>query len=97
VTSESFTFHKLCVLGLGYIGLPTAAMFATHGLDVIGVDIDQEVVEILNNGDVHIEEPGLKTVVQAAIRSGNLCVACEPEPPPTRNLQTCPLTHLTPV
>jgi UDP-N-acetyl-D-mannosaminuronic acid dehydrogenase len=55
-------------------------MFATHGLDVIGVDIDQEVVEILNNGDVHIEEPGLKTVVQAAIRSGNLCVACEPEP-----------------
>lgn len=57
----------LCVLGLGYIGLPTAAMFATHGLDVIGVDIDQEVVEILNNGDVHIEEPGLKTVVQAAI------------------------------
>jgi UDP-N-acetyl-D-mannosaminuronic acid dehydrogenase len=55
-------------------------MFATHGLEVVGVDIDQEVVEILNNGDVHIEEPGLKTVVQAAIRSGNLCVACEPEP-----------------
>jgi UDP-N-acetyl-D-mannosaminuronic acid dehydrogenase len=73
-------FDKICVLGLGYIGLPTAAMFATHGLDVVGVDIDQEVVEILNNGDVHIKEPGLKTVVQAAIRSGNLCVACEPEP-----------------
>jgi UDP-N-acetyl-D-mannosaminuronic acid dehydrogenase len=54
-------------------------MFATHGLEVVGVDIDQEVVDILNNGDVHIEEPGLKTVVQAAIRSGNLCVACEPE------------------
>jgi UDP-N-acetyl-D-mannosaminuronate dehydrogenase len=45
VTSESFTFHKLYVLGLGYIGLPT------HGLEVVGVDIDQEVVEMLNNGD----------------------------------------------
>lgn len=72
--------NSLCVLGLGYIGLPTAAMFATHGLSVTGVDIDQEVVHILNNGEIHIEEPGLKTVVQAAIQSGNLCVACEPEP-----------------
>jgi UDP-N-acetyl-D-mannosaminuronic acid dehydrogenase len=71
---------KLCVLGLGYIGLPTAAMFATHGLEVVGVDVDQEVVEILNNGDVHIREPGLRTVVQAAINSGHLCVTCEPEP-----------------
>jgi UDP-N-acetyl-D-mannosaminuronic acid dehydrogenase len=74
------TFDKICVLGLGYIGLPTAAMFATHGLEVVGVDIDREVVEILSNGEVHIEEPGLKTVVQAAIRSGHLRVACEPEP-----------------
>lgn len=71
---------KICVLGLGYIGLPTSAMFATHGVDVVGVDINEEIVEILNNGDIHIEEPGLKTVVQAAIRSGNLRVACEPEP-----------------
>jgi len=55
-------------------------MFATHGVDVVGVDINEEIVEILNNGDIHIEEPGLKTVVQAAIRSGNLRVACEPEP-----------------
>ena len=71
---------KICVLGLGYIGLPTSAMFATHGVDVVGVDINEEIVEILNNGDIHIEEPGLKTVVQAAIRSGNLRVACKPEP-----------------
>ena len=70
---------KICVLGLGYIGLPTSAMFATHGVEVVGVDINEEIVEILNNGDIHIEEPGLKTVVQAAIRSGNLRVACEPE------------------
>jgi UDP-N-acetyl-D-mannosaminuronic acid dehydrogenase len=54
-------------------------MFATHGVEVVGVDINEEIVEILNNGDIHIEEPGLKTVVQAAIRSGNLRVACEPE------------------
>jgi UDP-N-acetyl-D-mannosaminuronic acid dehydrogenase len=71
---------KLCILGLGYIGLPTASMFATNGVQVVGVDINAEVVEILNNGDIHIEEPGLKTVVSAAIRYGNLTVAGEPEP-----------------
>jgi UDP-N-acetyl-D-mannosaminuronic acid dehydrogenase len=71
---------KICVLGLGYIGLPTAAMFATHGFQVVGVDINERVVETLNNGEVHIHEPGLKTMVQAALKSGNLRVACEPEP-----------------
>jgi len=71
---------KLCVLGLGYIGLPTAAMFATHGVKVHGVDINDKVIEILNNGDIHIEEPGLKTLVKAAIKSENLCVNCQPEP-----------------
>lgn len=71
---------KLCVLGLGYIGLPTAAMFATHAFQVVGVDINKRVVEMLNNGEVHIHEPGLKTLVQAALKSGNLRVACEPEP-----------------
>jgi len=71
---------KICVLGLGYIGLPTAAMFATHGFQVVGVDINERVVETLNQGEVHIHEPGLKTLVQAALKSGNLRVACEPEP-----------------
>lgn len=71
---------QLCILGLGYIGLPTASMFATNGVQVVGVDINEEVVAILNHGDIHIEEPGLRTVVSAAIRSGNLRVACEPEP-----------------
>ncbi len=70
----------ICVLGLGYIGLPTAAMFATHGLQVIGVDINDHIVELLNNGDIHIQEPGLKTLVQAATKSGNLCVNCRPGP-----------------
>jgi UDP-N-acetyl-D-mannosaminuronic acid dehydrogenase len=70
---------KICVLGLGYIGLPTAAMFATHGFQVVGVDVNEWVVETLNNGEVHIQEPGLKTLVQAALKSGNLRVASKPE------------------
>lgn len=70
---------KICVLGLGYIGLPTAAMFATHGFQVVGVDINEHVVGTLNSGDVHLKEPGLKTLVQAALKSGNLQVAREPE------------------
>jgi len=69
---------QVCVLGLGYIGLPTASMFATHGLDVLGVDVNQDVVEILNQGDIHLEEPGLKTIVQAAIGSGNLKISNQP-------------------
>jgi len=71
---------KICVLGLGYIGLPTAAMFAIHGFQVVGVDINQRVIETLSKGDVHIHEPGLKTLVQAALKSGNLRVARQPEP-----------------
>lgn len=72
--------RKICVLGLGYIGLPTAAMFATHGFEVLGVDINEHVLETLNNGDVHIHEPGLKTVVQAALKSGKLTVTRSPAP-----------------
>lgn len=71
--------QKICVLGLGYIGLPTASMFATHDFQVVGVDTNCKVVETLNNGDVHIKEPGLKTIVQAAIKSGNLKVKGEVE------------------
>ncbi len=73
-------YQTLCVLGLGYIGLPTASTFATHGLKVIGVDTNSAVVESLNNGKVHIFEPGLRTLVQAAIRSGNLVVKDQPQP-----------------
>jgi UDP-N-acetyl-D-mannosaminuronic acid dehydrogenase len=72
-------FQSICVLGLGYIGLPTASTFATHGLQVVGVDVDQRVVTVLRNGEVHIHEPGLRTLVQAAFRSDNLKVSDEPE------------------
>lgn len=70
---------KICVLGLGYIGLPTAAMFATQGFEVIGVDVNDRVIQTLNRGDVHINEPGLKTLVRAALNSGNLRVTRQPE------------------
>lgn len=71
---------RICVLGLGYIGLPTAAMFATHDFQVIGVDVNARVVETLNKGEIHLHEPGLKTLVRAALNSGNLHVARQPEP-----------------
>ncbi len=72
-------FHKVCVLGLGYIGLPTASTFATHGLKVIGVDVNPHVVETLSKGEIHIHEPGLHRVVEAALTSGNLTVSSYPE------------------
>jgi UDP-N-acetyl-D-mannosaminuronic acid dehydrogenase len=73
-------FKKICVLGLGYIGLPTASTFATHGVQVVGVDVNQRVVEVLRNGEIHIHEPGLRTLVQAAFHSDNLRVTEQPEP-----------------
>jgi UDP-N-acetyl-D-mannosaminuronic acid dehydrogenase len=72
-------FKRICVLGLGYIGLPTASTFATNGLQVIGVDVNLRVVETLKRGEIHIHEPGLRTIVEEAIKSGNLQVATTPE------------------
>jgi len=66
-------------LGLGYIGLPTASVFATNGFDVVGVDVDSKIVDVLSKGQIHINEPGLKTVVCAAIQSGNMIVRQVPE------------------
>jgi len=73
-------FNKICVLGLGYIGLPTASTFATHGLKVIGVDTNPNIVQTLRNGQLHLHEPGLRTLVQAALRSGNLEISQEAQP-----------------
>ncbi|MBN1305231.1 MAG: nucleotide sugar dehydrogenase [Anaerolineales bacterium] len=73
-------FNKICVLGLGYIGLPTASTFAAYGLQVVGVDINRQVIRTLQNGGLHLYEPGLRTVVEAALKSGNLTVAPQPEP-----------------
>ncbi len=70
---------EISVLGLGYIGLPTASILATNGYKVHGIDVSPPVVEIINKGGIHIEEPGLKTLVQAAVNSGNLRAFTEPQ------------------
>ncbi len=72
-------FQKICILGLGYIGLPTASTFATHGLNVVGVDINPHVIETLRAGNIHIHEPGLRSVVETALTSGKLTVSPKPE------------------
>jgi UDP-N-acetyl-D-mannosaminuronic acid dehydrogenase len=72
-------FDKICILGLGYIGLPTASMFATHGIKVVGVDINPSIIETLQAGRIHIHEPGLGEAVETAVKSGNLSVATRPE------------------
>lgn len=61
---------KLTTIGLGYIGLPTSIMFAKHGVDVLGVDIKQEAVDMLNGGQIHIEEPGLQDALEEVLESG---------------------------
>lgn len=79
-SSASTSRPTLCVLGLGYIGLPTASMFAVSGHDVIGVDPDPRVHEALSAGRLHIEEPDLETLVLAALHSGRLRLQREPSP-----------------
>lgn len=71
---------KISVIGLGYIGLPTAAIFASRKYDVVGVDIDQEVVETINRGEVHIVEPDLDGIVRAAVTEGFLRATTSAEP-----------------
>lgn len=73
-------YQKICIMGLGYIGLPTASTFATHGVSVVGVDINPQVLATLRSGGLHIHEPGLRTLVQAALGSGNLVVSEVPQP-----------------
>ncbi|OAB39971.1 UDP-N-acetyl-D-mannosaminuronic acid dehydrogenase [Paenibacillus macquariensis subsp. defensor] len=69
---------KICVVGLGYIGLPTASLLAIKGFQVHGVDVDQHAVELISQGEVHIYEPDLDIMVKAAVQSGQLHVSSEP-------------------
>ena len=68
----------VCVMGLGYIGLPTAALLANKGYDVHGVDVVQSTVDIINQGQIHIVEPELDTFVKAAVNSGKLKADTKP-------------------
>ncbi|WP_110929142.1 nucleotide sugar dehydrogenase [Bacillus massiliglaciei] len=70
---------KLCTMGLGYIGLPTSLMFAKHGVDVVGVDIHPEIINKLNNGKLHIEEPGLSELLQEVLDAKRFRAVLEPE------------------
>jgi UDP-N-acetyl-D-mannosaminuronic acid dehydrogenase len=67
------------VIGLGYIGLPTAALIASKGIKVVGVDLNQHVVRTINKGKIHIIEPDLDTLVQSAVQSGCLRATIEIE------------------
>ena len=95
---------KICVLGLGYIGLPTASILATNGFRVVGVDVDPKIVDVINKGQIHINESGLKTVVYAAVKSGNMLAKLLPEqadvfiiavPTPINGDNTADLTYVT--
>jgi len=69
----------LCIIGLGYIGLPTATMFASHGVSVVGVDISQKAIDTINQGKAHIIEPDLDQAVKDAVNSGRLKAQLTPE------------------
>ena len=69
---------KACFMGLGYIGLPTAIIAAEHGIDVIGVDINPLVVDMTNEGKIHIVEPGLQELCRKVVASGHLRASVKP-------------------
>lgn len=73
-------FQTISVIGLGYIGLPTAAVFASRKKRVIGVDVNQKAVDTINRGEIHIVEPDLDMVVHAAVTEGYLRATTTPEP-----------------
>ena len=72
-------FKKVCMIGLGYIGLPTAAVFASRKVNVIGVDINQHAVDTINQGKIHIVEPELDILVHVTVRDGYLKAQTTPE------------------
>lgn len=73
-------FETIGMIGMGYIGLPTATVLASYGLRVVGVDIDQTVVDTINRGQIHIVEPDLEGLVQKVVGSGLLTAKTSPEP-----------------
>jgi UDP-N-acetyl-D-mannosaminuronic acid dehydrogenase len=74
------SFNTISVVGLGYIGLPTAAIFASRKINVIGVDVNQQTVDTINRGEIHIVEPELDMIVHAAVTEGYLKATLIPEP-----------------
>ncbi len=71
-------FNRICVVGLGYIGLPSAAVFADNGVDVLGVDVNQAAVDSINQGKPHIVEPELDVLLRKVVESGKLKASITP-------------------
>ena len=78
--SMDLPVSRVCVVGLGYIGLPTAAVLASHGYEVVGVDVNSAAVDVINQGRAHIVEPDLNAAVQGAVALGRLRAVTTPEP-----------------
>ena len=78
MSDNGATRPDVCVVGLGYIGLPTAAVMAAAGLRVHGVDVKKDAVDTINQGRIHIEEPGLEDLVRQGVTRGQLTAALEP-------------------
>ena len=70
---------KVCIIGQGYIGLPTAALFSMNDCEVVGVDVNREIVDNLNKGIVHIEEPGITEIIKKAIDNNTYCASLTPQ------------------
>lgn len=70
---------KACFIGLGYIGLPTAIIAAKHGVDILGVDINPQIVEMTNAGQLHFIEPGMEDMLKEVVKNGKLRAATKPE------------------
>ncbi|MGM0777970.1 MAG: nucleotide sugar dehydrogenase [Bacillota bacterium] len=96
---------KITTIGLGYIGLPTSIMFAKHNVEVVGVDIKPEVIDSLNSGHIHIEEPGLQEALDEVIEKGTFKASLLPEkanafiisvPTPNKDdmYKSCDLTYV---
>jgi UDP-N-acetyl-D-mannosaminuronic acid dehydrogenase len=73
-------FKRVSVFGLGYVGLPVSAVLASRGVEVVGVDVNPTAVSMINSGRIHIVEPDLEMLVQAAVSGGKLRATLEPEP-----------------
>ncbi len=73
-------FGRVCVVGLGYVGLPTAAVLAARGLKAVGVDTDPQRVETINSGVSPFDEPGLDSILADTVTAGSLCARREPLP-----------------
>ncbi|MFC3393522.1 UDP-N-acetyl-D-mannosamine dehydrogenase [Brenneria rubrifaciens] len=72
------SFDTISVIGLGYIGLPTAAAFASRKKNVVGIDVNKQAVDTINRGEIHIVEPDLDTLVNAAVKNGYLQALSRP-------------------